>query len=132
MNNKINCIPSMIEFNLSRKGHRITKARKQLIEFIVNWDDDFFTISDYMKVQENLNIATFYNNIQLIVDANVIGKIKTENETKYYIKSKTNIVVHCMNCNNEELIKLEKVPTFEIEGIVQYDAFIFKANCSKC
>lgn len=132
MINKITCLPDLISLNLARKGHRITKSRLNFIDFIINNKNDFFTLEDYKNVFEKVNVATFYNNITLLMECDIIGKLKEENETKYFLKSKTNIIVICNNCSNETLEKNCKIPSFEIDNIVQYDCKIFVSKCKKC
>lgn len=129
---KINCLPSLIEFNLSRRGYRITTARKTLINFIISFEGDFFSISDFIEMNPSVNVATFYNNIQLFEDSDILGKLKNDNESKYFIKSKTNIIITCENCTNQQLKKLDNLPLFEIEDIIRYDAQIFVKKCQKC
>lgn len=130
--NKINCLADLIEMNLSTKGCRITKSRKEFIEFVINYQNDFFTINDYILEKGKINIATFYNHITLLIDANIIGKIKNADETKYFLKAKTNVIIRCNNCGQERLEKNMKVPTFEITNICQYDCLIFRTKCEKC
>lgn len=129
---KINCLPDLVEMNLSRKGHRITTARKYLIEYILSLNTNFFTINEYKKKNPNVNVATFYNNINLLIEINVLGKIKNAEETKYYLKSRVNIIKKCNNCDYEELIKLNTVPNFKIDNIVQYDCTIYVSKCCNC
>lgn len=129
---KINCLPDLVKMNLSSKGYRITKARQKLIEYIANSKEDFFTINEYKKEHKNLNVATFYNNINLLVEANVLGKLKNNDETKYFLKSRSNTIVKCNKCKYEHLIKTNLYQNLKIDDIVQIDALVYVSKCKMC
>lgn len=125
-----NCLPDIIKFNLSRKNYRITSSRNKLIQFIFDSNNETFTLEEFLKVHPNYNVTSYYNNINLLIKENIIGKLNNNNETEYYLIYKSFIIEECLNCQNQKIKR-----DFDIlkdSNVVSFQGQMYVKKCDNC
>ena len=107
---------------------KLTTARKSILELLVNSNKPL----SYEDMKDNISMdkATFYRNITIFEEENLISSFES-NDKKRYFEIKKNQHSHfiCSSCSKIECIhqKLEfNLPDYKIENI------IIKGICKNC
>ncbi len=107
---------------------KLTTARKSILELLINSNKPL----SYEDMKENISMdkATFYRNITIFEDENIISSFES-NDKKRYFEIKKNQHSHfiCSSCSKVECIheKLDfNLPEYKIENI------IIKGICKDC
>ena len=107
---------------------KLTTARKSILELLVNSNKPL----SYEDMKDNISMdkATFYRNITIFEEENLISSFES-NDKKIYFEIKKNQHSHfiCSTCSKIECIhqKLEfNLPDYKIENI------IIKGICKNC
>lgn len=104
--------PDQIISKIKSAGHRITKARSQIIELFINSSIPI-NITDIKLALENLdtkvNRTTIYRELDFLLKEKVIQEIELgENKKRYELLSEDNHHHHiiCINCKKIEDVEL--------------------------
>ena len=107
---------------------KLTSARKSILELLINSNKPL----SYEDMKDNISMdkATFYRNITIFEEENLISSFES-NDKKRYFEIKKNQHSHfiCSSCSKIECIhqKLEfNLPNYKIENI------IIKGICKNC
>jgi Fur family transcriptional regulator, ferric uptake regulator len=107
---------------------KLTSARKSILELLINSNKPL----SYEDMKDNISMdkATFYRNITIFEEENLINSFES-NDKKRYFEIKKNQHSHfiCSSCSKIECIhqKLEiNLPDYKIENI------IIKGICKNC
>ena len=107
---------------------KLTTARKSILELLINSNKPL----SYEDMKENISMdkATFYRNITIFEEENLISSFES-NDKKRYFEIKKNQHSHfiCSSCSKVECIheKLDfNLPEYKIENI------IIKGICKDC
>lgn len=129
----INCLPDIIEMRLSIKGYRKTNSRKKILNYIVEKKDDFFTFNDFIKQNPGTNVSSFYNNINLFIENNIITKSMYGSEPYYKFKHESYLVIMCINCKSKSIKKVNNFNSiFKISNIENVECIIDVSKCDNC
>ena len=107
---------------------KLTTARKSILELLVNSNKPL----SYEDMKENISMdkATFYRNIIIFEEENLISSFESNDKKRYFeIKKTQHSHFICSNCSKIECIheKLDfKLPNYKIENI------IIKGLCAEC
>ena len=115
--------------NLANNANiKLTSARKSILEQLVNSNKPL----SYEDMKENIYMdkATFYRNIIIFEEENLISSFESNDKKRYFeIKKTQHSHFICSNCSKIECIheKLDfKLPNYKIENI------IIKGLCAEC
>ena len=107
---------------------KLTSARKSILELLVNSNKPL----SYEDMKENISMdkATFYRNITIFEEENLISSFESNDKKRYFeIKKTQHSHFICSSCSKIECIH-EKVdfhlPNYKIENI------IIKGICKDC
>ena len=107
---------------------KLTTARKSILELLVNSNKPL----SYEDMKDNISMdkATFYRNITIFEDENIISSFESNDKKRYFeIKKIQHSHFICSSCSKVECIH-EKVdfhlPNYKIENI------IIKGICKDC
>ena len=107
---------------------KLTTARKSILELLVNSNKPL----SYEDMKENISMdkATFYRNITIFEEENLISSFESNDKKRYFeIKKTQHSHFICSSCSKIECIH-EKVdfhlPNYKIENI------IIKGICKDC
>ncbi len=107
---------------------KLTTARKSILELLINSNKPL----SYEDMKENISMdkATFYRNITIFEDENIISSFESNDKKRYFeIKKTQHSHFICSSCSKVECIH-EKVdfnlPNYKIENI------IIKGICKDC
>jgi Fur family ferric uptake transcriptional regulator len=115
--------------NLANNANiKLTSARKSILEQLVNSNKPL----SYEDMKDNISMdkATFYRNITIFEEENLISSFESNDKKRYFeIKKTQHSHFLCSNCSKIECIheKLDfKLPKYKIENI------IIKGLCPEC
>ena len=115
--------------NLANNANiKLTSARKSILEQLVNSNKPL----SYEDMKENISMdkATFYRNIIIFEEENLISSFESNDKKRYFeIKKTQHSHFICSNCSKIECIheKLDfKLPNYKIETIKK------KGLCAEC
>ncbi len=107
---------------------KLTTARKSILELLINSNKPL----SYEDMKENISMdkATFYRNITIFEEENLISSFESNDKKRYFeIKKTQHSHFICSSCSKVECIH-EKVdfnlPNYKIENI------IIKGICKDC
>ncbi len=107
---------------------KLTTARKSILELLINSNKPL----SYEDMKENISMdkATFYRNITIFEEENLISSFESNDKKRYFeIKKTQHSHFVCSSCSKVECIH-EKVdfnlPNYKIENI------IIKGICKDC
>ncbi len=107
---------------------KLTTARKSILEILINSNKPL----SYEDMKENISMdkATFYRNITIFEEENLISSFESNDKKRYFeIKKTQHSHFICSSCSKVECIH-EKVdfnlPNYKIENI------IIKGICKDC
>ena len=130
-----------IKKKLQEKKHRLTKSRIELINFFVNHDNQLFTIEEIineLSVENNVNIATVYNNISTLLDSNIINELVYNNKKYYEYSTNNHGHFFCNSCHNVFNVDIKGLNCLHYEIKQKYGANVlkniieFKGVCCEC
>jgi Fur family ferric uptake transcriptional regulator len=107
---------------------KLTTARKSILELLVNSNKPL----SYEDMKENISMdkATFYRNITIFEEENLINSFESNDKKRYFeLKETQHSHFICSSCSKIECIheKLEiNLPDYKIENI------IIKGICKSC
>ena len=107
---------------------KLTSARKSILELLINSNKPL----SYEDMKDNISMdkATFYRNIIIFEEENLISSFESNDKKRYFeIKKTQHSHFICSNCSKIECIheKLDfKLPNYKIENI------IIKGLCAEC
>jgi Fur family ferric uptake transcriptional regulator len=107
---------------------KLTTARKSILELLVNSNKPL----SYEDMKENISMdkATFYRNITIFEEENLINSFESNDKKRYFeLKETQHSHFICSSCSKIECIheKLEiNLPNYKIENI------IIKGICKNC
>ena len=107
---------------------KLTTARKSILELLVNSNKPL----SYEDMKENISMdkATFYRNITIFEEENLINSFESNDKKRYFeLKETQHSHFICSSCSKIECIheKLEiNLPNYKIENI------IIKGICKSC
>ena len=107
---------------------KLTTARKSILELLINSNKPL----SYEDMKDNISMdkATFYRNITIFEEENLISSFESNDKKRYFeIKKTQHSHFICSNCSKIECIheKLDfKLPNYKIEKI------IIKGLCAEC
>ena len=107
---------------------KLTSARKSILELLVNSNKPL----SYEDMKDNISMdkATFYRNITIFEEENLISSFESNDKKRYFeIKDKEHIHFICSNCSTIECI-YDKA-NFSLDGY-KIDTIILKGKCKEC
>lgn len=104
--------PDVIIDALRAQGYRITKARENILSVLCK--DGHYTvealINKLKETQEDVNVATVYNNLNFLVSEGIVNEYNFNNKNSVY---ELNVGLHahiiCVDCNE---VKNIEIPEF--------------------
>jgi Fur family ferric uptake transcriptional regulator len=107
---------------------KLTNARKSILEILINSNKPL----SYEDIRDKISMdkATFYRNITIFEEENVINSFESNNKKRYFeIKKTEHLHFICSACSIIECIHDKfnlELPEYTIENI------IIKGICKKC
>lgn len=123
-------MPSMNEINnlINIKNIKLTTARKSILELLIDSNKPL----SYEDMKENISMdkATFYRNITIFEEENLVSSFESNDKKRYFEIFKTpHSHFLCSSCSNIECIhkKIDlNMPEYKIDNI------IIKGICKDC
>ena len=107
---------------------KLTTARKSILELLINSNKPL-SYED-MKDKISMDKATFYRNITIFEEENIISSFESNDKKRYFeIKDIEHSHFICNNCSNIECI-FEK-PNFLLQDY-KIENIILKGKCKEC
>ena len=116
----------MIKENFS--NIKLTSARKSILDILINSSKPL----SYEDIKDKISMdkATFYRNITIFEEENLINSFESNDKTRYFeIKDIEHSHFICNNCSNIECI-FEK-PNFLLQDY-KIENIILKGKCKEC
>ena len=110
------------------KNIKLTTARKSILELLI--DSNKPLSYEDMKEHISMDKATFYRNITIFEEENLINSFESNDKKRYFeIKDIEHSHFICNNCSNIECI-FEK-PNFLLQDY-KIENIILKGKCKEC
>ena len=113
---------------IKEKGLSYTQAREELINLLLHAS----TPLSYDNIKNSLSMdkATFYRNIALFEEANIVNSFESNDKKRYYFIEQ-NLHPHfiCTNCNSIECLKEDII--YALNGY-KIESITIKGLCPEC
>lgn len=121
---------------------KVTAQRELLVDTIIHWSSIFSATMLQEKLQDNMDLATIYRILGVLLETRIIREVTNKNNTQFYELSCEHNPVHphflCNKCNT--LTCLNELGTQEIKGlkqntsdyIIEEISIQFTGICPKC
>ncbi|AXH12851.1 Fur family transcriptional regulator [Halarcobacter bivalviorum] len=117
-----------VEKIANKSNVKLTTARRAILEILIKNSHPL----SYEDIKDELSMdkATFYRNISIFEDENIITSFES-NDRKRYFEIQKNVHSHfiCTNCSKIECI--HEKPTFNLVGY-KIDNIVIKGICPNC
>lgn len=110
------------------KNIKLTNARKSILEVLTNSSQplSYENMKDYISMDK----ATFYRNISIFEEENIVNSFEANDKKKYFeIKNKEHSHFICTACSKVECIF--EYPIFQLKDY-RIDNIILKGICKEC